>query len=60
MNMKNFEYAHLPAHLQEISKPISDMAHRMVDTLPNGEELEMGLRKLLESKDCFVRARNNG
>lgn len=60
MNMKNFEYAHLPAHLQEISSPICALAEQMIAVLPEGEELEEGLRKLLEAKDCFVRARNNG
>lgn len=58
--MKNFHFAHLPPHLQEISSPISALVDQMIDTLPEGEELEMGLRKLLEAKDCFVRARNNG
>jgi hypothetical protein len=28
----------------------------MVDHLPDGPELTVGLRKLLEAKDCFVRA----
>jgi hypothetical protein len=28
----------------------------MVDDLPDGPELTAGLRKLLEAKDCFVRA----
>jgi len=60
MNMKNFEFLHLPPHLQEISAPISALAHVMTSSLPEGEELEAGLRKLLEAKDCFVRARNNG
>ena len=60
MNMKNFQYAHLPPHLQEISSPICALAEQMIATLPEGEELEHGLRRLLEAKDCFVRSRNNG
>jgi len=28
----------------------------MIEALPDGPELSAGLRKLLESKDCFVRA----
>jgi hypothetical protein len=28
----------------------------MISTLPDGPELTAGLRKLLEAKDCFVRA----
>lgn len=53
--LKFFEYEHLPPALQEISKPISEMAHGMADKL-EGPELTAGLRKLLEAKDCFVRA----
>ena len=54
--MKYFAYEHLPPHLQLISKPFSELAHQML-TLPRNAELEMGLRKLLEAKDCFVRAK---
>lgn len=55
--MKYFEYAHLPTHLQEVSKPIGDLAHQMNDQLPDGPEKSAGLRKLLEAKDCLVRAK---
>lgn len=51
-----FEYDHLPAHLQAISKPCADLADAMVAELFDGPELTAGLRKLLEAKDCFVRA----
>ncbi len=57
MNMKNFEYQHLPPHLQEISKPIGELAIAMNESLPDGEEKEIGLRKLLEAKDCLVRSK---
>lgn len=50
-----FEYAHLPDHLQAISRPCAELAHEMVGGLPDGAELTAGLRKLLEGKDCFVR-----
>lgn len=50
-----FEYAHLPDHLQEVSRPCCELAHAMVAELPDGAELTAGLRKLLEAKDCFVR-----
>lgn len=50
-----FKYEHLPAHLQEISKPFCELAHDMVEKL-DGPELTAGLRKLLEAKDCMVRA----
>ena len=51
-----FAYEHLPAHLQAISKPFGDLARHMVDTLPSNPERTAGLRKLLEAKDCAVRA----
>lgn len=57
MNMKYFEYEHLPAHLQEVSKPIGELAILMNDTLPDSPEKSAGLRKLLEAKDCLVRAK---
>jgi hypothetical protein len=51
-----FAYQHLPEHLQEVSKPFSELANAMLDTLPESPERSAGLRKLLEAKDCFVRA----
>jgi len=51
-----FEYQHLPEQLQKTSKPICKLAIEMEATLPDGPELSAGLRKLLEAKDCFVRA----
>lgn len=54
--MKYFSYDHLPAHLQEVSKPIGDLAMALYIALPDGPEKTAGLRKLLEAKDCFVRA----
>lgn len=52
-----FGYEHLPPELQEISRYFSDLAHRMVAMLPRNPERTVGLRKLLEAKDCAVRAR---
>ena len=57
MIMKHFEYEHLPPHLKEVSAPICELAKLMNDTLPNGPEKSAGLRKLLEAKDCLVRAK---
>ena len=54
--LQYFEYGHLPPHLQAVSKPVGDLAHLMVDGLPESPEVTAGLRKLLEAKDCFVRA----
>jgi len=55
--MKYFAYQHLPAHLQEVSKPIGDLATLMDELLPDGAEKSAGLRKLLEAKDALVRAK---
>lgn len=55
-SMKNFEYDHLPIRLQVVSKPVCDLAKKMNFELPDGPEKDAGLRKLLEAKDCFVRA----
>ena len=54
--MRYFAYAHLPEKLQVISKPIGDLAAAMDEVIPNGPEKSAGLRKLLEAKDCLVRA----
>lgn len=53
--LKWFECAHLPEHLQDIVLPIRSLAITMA-TIPPSAELTAGLRKLLEAKDCFVRA----
>ena len=55
--MQYFTYGHLPPHLQEVSKPIGQLAEQLDADLPEGPEKSAGLRKLLEAKDCFVRAR---
>lgn len=54
--LRYFEYAHLPERLQRVSAPVGVLARELVDALPDGPELTTGLRKLLEAKDCFVRA----
>lgn len=51
-----FEYSHLPEHLQKVSKPIADLAKQFDETIPDGPEKSTGLRRLLEAKDCLVRA----
>jgi hypothetical protein len=52
-----FAFAHLPAHLADVSKPFHDLAHSIVDTLPRNPERTIALRKLLEAKDAAVRAK---
>lgn len=51
-----FEYSHLREELQTVSKPFGDLAFEMVETLPRNPERTTALRKLLEAKDCAVRA----
>lgn len=51
-----FAWSHLPPHLAEVSRPCCDVMTELVAVLPDGPELTAGLRKLLEAKDCFVRA----
>lgn len=55
--IKYFAYGHLPPVLQEVSKPIGDLAIAMDEQLPDSAEKAAGLRKLLEAKDCLVRAK---
>lgn len=64
-----FAYSHLPQHLQAVSKPFCDLAFAIVGDdrgmpegtsvhfpLPSNPERTVALRKLLEAKDCAVRA----
>lgn len=52
-----FSFGHLRAGtLRETSRECHDLAERMIRQLPDSPELTAGLRKLLEAKDCFVRA----
>ncbi len=53
--LRYFTYAHLPEHLQAISKPFSELAEKLANDL-DGPEVTVALRKLLEAKDCAVRA----
>ena len=59
--MRFFEYDHLPEHLQLISKPFGELAQKLCDLavanhMAADAELTTALRKLLEAKDCAVRA----
>ena len=51
-----FSFTHLPVPLQAISRPFCELAELLVDTLPRNPERTVALRKLLEAKDCAVRA----
>lgn len=54
--LRFFRFEHLPAHLQERSKPFALLAATLCETLPRNAERSVALRKLLESKDAAVRA----
>lgn len=54
--MQFFNYSHLPANLAAVSKPFSDLANQLLKTIPANAERTVMLRKLLEAKDCAVRA----
>ena len=60
--LEHFKFAHLPEHLASVSKLFAELAVVLAENLDSdkpivGAEVTTGLRKLLESKDCFVRAR---
>lgn len=50
-----FGFSHLPEHLQAVSSHFSNLAY-FVASLPRNPERTVALRKLLEAKDCAVRA----
>jgi len=54
--MKYFNYEHLPEKLRSVSEPFSKLAQEIDDIIPDSDEKSAGLRKLLEAKDCIVRA----
>jgi hypothetical protein len=54
--LRFFHYRHLPAHLQPVSKLFCDVAFSLAIGTPPSAERTMALRKLLEAKDCAVRA----
>ena len=53
-----FDYSHLPegSAARKASATIAQAAGKMIENLPDSPELVAGLRKLLEAKDCLVRA----
>jgi hypothetical protein len=54
--LRYFTYSHLPPYLQRVSRHFAVTADIMVGLLPDSPELSVCLRKLLEAKDCAVRA----
>ena len=60
--MTHFGFLHLPKKLQHVSKPFHDLAQQIVDRSLDAvdilakEQTLRALEKLLEAKDCAVRA----
>lgn len=54
--LRFFHYSHLPVSLRHVSEQFCRTARFVVDTLPRNAERTTALRKLLEAKDCAVRA----
>ncbi|HZC77151.1 MAG TPA: hypothetical protein VE258_05350 [Ktedonobacterales bacterium] len=54
--LRFFDSRHLPAELQAVASHLEAAADELLRLLGDGPELAAGLRKLLEAKDCFVRA----
>lgn len=54
---KYFQYGHLPDHLQGTSRMFHEVAVQLLDMYAYDDaELMVAFRKLLEAKDCAVRA----
>ena len=54
--MRWFDYAHLPEKLQPVSERFYHLAWAIEKTTSVGPEKSACLRRLLEAKDCAVRA----
>lgn len=54
--LRYFAWTHLPESLRQTSAPFGYLAETMIALLPDSPELTETLRKLVESKDCAVRA----
>lgn len=55
--MEHFSYDHLPAGpMREMSRMFADLAEHAHANAPRCAERSAGLRKILEAKDCLVRA----
>lgn len=52
-----FAFDHLQPALQMVSAEFFDLFWFLHSALPESAERSAGFRKLLEAKDCFVRAR---
>ena len=54
---KYFQYSHLPdGKLQDVNRRFYCLLTELNETTLESAEKSAGVRKLLEAKDCFVRA----
>ena len=63
MGMKNpaallgyFTYTDLPDSIREVGAELCSLADKYDSSLPDCAEKSVGLRKLLEARDCLLRA----
>jgi len=54
--LQYFASQHLVGTVRDVSEAVYSLADEMDNTLPECAEKSAGLRKLLEAKDCFMRA----
>jgi hypothetical protein len=55
--LRYFAWEHLPLPLQGVSAPFDVLVRQLLPVVPDHHaEVTVGLRKLLEAKDCFERA----
>jgi hypothetical protein len=55
--LRGFRFEQLkPGDAQDVSRMCFSLANYAASNIPSNPELVAGLRKLLEAKDCFVRA----
>lgn len=54
--IRYFAWSHLSADLQPFAREIAVSALTLVHHIPDSPQLTLGLHKLLEAKDCMVRA----
>lgn len=51
-----FAFAHLAGPLRSVSEPFAHLFVTLINLLPDSPELTIALHRLVESKDCAVRA----
>ena len=58
MILHYFDYADLPMNQKEVGKAYYQFAHHLSGQISGSAEKTVALRKLLESRDCALRAIN--